>query len=253
MALQMSKLKNDVALLQTVRDLRVALQPLAFIRDVCPLTFVLLDLIVSAPTTSVSGERGFSEMKLYLSRLRSSLQEVQLHSSMFINNHAPSWSDDPEGIKRFLDASIERFLNSDTKRRVLSSRYSKFPKDPVKHIRTAKQTTMNSCFSQDSMKRQREVLDAETDSSSEVDEEAAEEGTAYEEPREAGNVDETRDEKQAKKMKKSKKSKKLTTKKAKKTKQKNREETRTICKSRRRNLPLKRTKTPRCLLPRLSL
>ena len=39
MALQMSKLKNDGALLQTVRDLRVALQPLAFIRDVCPLTF----------------------------------------------------------------------------------------------------------------------------------------------------------------------------------------------------------------------
>ena len=34
---------------KTVRDLRVALQPLAFIRDVCPLTFVLLDLIVSAP------------------------------------------------------------------------------------------------------------------------------------------------------------------------------------------------------------
>ena len=196
-------------------------------------------------------------MKLYLSRLRSSLQEVQLNSSMFINNHvhAPScsWSDDPEGVKRFLDASIERFLNSDTKRRVLSNRYSKFSKDPVKHIRTAKQTTMNSCFSQDSMKRQREVLDAETDSSSEVDEEAAEEGTAYEEPREAGNVDETRDEKQAKKTKKSKKSKKLTMKKAKKTirKQKNREETRTICKSRRRNLPLKRTKTPRCLLPRL--
>jgi len=188
-------------------------------------------------------------MKLYLSRLRSSLQEVQLNSSMFINNHAPSWSDDPEGVKRFLDASIERFLNSDTKRRVLSNRYSKFSKDPVKHIRTAKQTTMNSCFSQDSMKRRRE--DAETDS--EVDEEAAEEGTAYEEPREAGNVDETRDEKQAKKTKKSKKSKKLTTKKAKKTKQKNREETRTICKSRRRNLPLKRTKTPRCLLPRLSL
>ena len=168
---------------------------------------------------------------------------------MFINNHAPSWSDDPEGVKRFLDASIERFLNSDTKRRVLSNRYSKFSKDPVKHIRTAKQTTMNSCFSQDSMKRRRE--DAETDS--EVDEEAAEEGTAYEEPREAGNVDETRDEKQAKKTKKSKKSKKLTTKKAKKTKQKNREvlETRTICKSGRRNLPLKRTKTPRCLLPRL--
>jgi hypothetical protein len=226
---------------------RVALQPLAFIRDVCPLTFVLLDLIVSAPTTSVSGERGFSEMKLYLSRLRSSLQEVQLHSSMFINNHAPSWSDDPEGVKRFLDASIERFLNSDTKRRVLSNRYSKFSKDPVKHIRTAKQTTMNSCFSQDSMKRRRE--DAETDS--EVDEEAADEGAAYEEPREAGDVDETRDEKQAKKTKKSKKSKKLTTKKAKKTKQKNRKETRTICKSRRRNLPLKRTKTPRCLLPRL--
>ena len=119
----------------------------------------------------------------------------------------------------------------------------------MKHIRTAKQTTMNSCFSQDSMKRRRE--DAKTDS--EVDEEAAEEGTAYEEPREAGIFDETRDEKQAKKTKKSKKSKKLTMKKAKKTirKQKNREETRTICKSRRRNLPLKRTKTPRCLLPRL--
>jgi hypothetical protein len=49
MALQMSKLKDDGALLQTVRDLRVALQPLAFIRDVCPLTFVLLDLIFSAP------------------------------------------------------------------------------------------------------------------------------------------------------------------------------------------------------------
>ena len=49
------------------------------------------------------------------------------------------------------------------------------------------------------------------------------EGTAYEEPREAGDVDETRDEKQAKKTKRSKKSKKLTTKKAKKTKQKNRE------------------------------
>ena len=31
MALQMSKLKNDGALLQTLRDLRVALQPLAFI------------------------------------------------------------------------------------------------------------------------------------------------------------------------------------------------------------------------------
>ena len=181
----------------------------------CPLTFLLLDLIVSAPTTSVSGEREFSEMKLNLSRLRSSLQEleVQLNSSMFINlnNHAPSWSDDPEGVKRFLDASIERFLNSDTKRRVLSNRYSKFSKDPVKHIRTAKQTTMNSCFSvtQDSIKRRRE--DAETDS--EVDEEAAEEGTAYEEPCEAGNVDETRDEKQAKKTKKSKKSKKFTTKK----------------------------------------
>jgi hypothetical protein len=157
-------------------------------------------------------------MKLYLSRLRSSLQEVQLNS-MFINNHAPSWSDDPEGVKRFLDASIDRFLNSDTKRRILSNRYSKFSKDPVKRIRTAKQTTMNSCFSQDSMKRRRE--DAETDS--EVDEEAADEGAAYEEPREAGDVDETRDEKQAKKTKKSKKSKKLTTKKAKKTKQKNRE------------------------------
>ena len=39
------------------------------------------------------------------------------------------------------------------------------------------------------MKRRRE--DAKTDS--EVVEEAAEEGTAYEEPREAGNVDETRD------------------------------------------------------------
>ena len=38
MALQMSKLKNDGALLQTVRDLRVALQPLDFIRDV-PLDF----------------------------------------------------------------------------------------------------------------------------------------------------------------------------------------------------------------------
>jgi hypothetical protein len=96
-------------------------------------------------------------MKLYFS-----LQEVQLNSSMFINNHAPSWSDDPEGVKRFLDASIERFLNSDTTRRVLSNRYSKFSKDPVKHIHTAKQTTMNSCFSQDSMKRRRE--DAETDS-----------------------------------------------------------------------------------------
>jgi hypothetical protein len=36
-----------------------------------------------------------------------------------------------------------------------------------------------------------------------ADEEAAEEGTAYREPREAGNVDETRDEKQAKKTKKS--------------------------------------------------
>ena len=84
-------------------------------------------------------------MKLYFS-----LQEGQLNSSMFINNHAPSWSDDPEGVKRFLDASIERFLNSDTKRRVLSNRYSKFSKDPVKHIRTAKQTTMNFCFSQDS-------------------------------------------------------------------------------------------------------
>ena len=144
----------------------------------CPLTFLLLDLIVSAPTTSVSAERGFSEMKLNLSRLRSSLQEVrvQLNSSMFINNHAPSWSDDPEGVKRFLDASIERFLNSDTKRRVLSNRYSKFSKDPVKHIRTAKQTTMNSCFSQDSMKRRREESDAETDS--EVDEEAAEEARA---------------------------------------------------------------------------
>ena len=68
---------------------------------------------------------------------------------------------------------------------------------------------MNSCFSQDSMKWRRE--DAETDS--EVDEEAAEEGTAYEESREAGNVDETHDEKQAKKTKKSKKSKKFTTKK----------------------------------------
>ena len=45
-------------------------------------------------------------MKLYFS-----LQEGQLNSSMFINNHAPSWSDDPEGVKRFLDASIERFLN----------------------------------------------------------------------------------------------------------------------------------------------
>jgi hypothetical protein len=117
-------------------------------------------------------------MKLYLSRLRSSLQEVQLNSSMFFNNHAPSWSDDPEGVKRFLDASIERlnFLNSDTKRRVLSNGYTKFSKDAVKQIRTAKQITMNSCFSQDSMKRRRE--DAETDS--EVDDEAAEEGTAYE-------------------------------------------------------------------------
>jgi hypothetical protein len=35
MTLPMSKLKNDGALLQTVRDLRVVLQPLAFIRDVC--------------------------------------------------------------------------------------------------------------------------------------------------------------------------------------------------------------------------
>jgi hypothetical protein len=127
-----------------------------------------------------------------------------------------------------------------------SNRYSKFSKDPVKHIRTAKQTTMNSCFSQDSMKRRRE--EAETDS--EVDGEAAEEGTAYEEPREAGDVDETRDEKQAKKTKRSKKSKKLTTKKAKKTKQKNREGDEDDLQVEAKEFAFE-AYPPRCLLPRL--
>jgi hypothetical protein len=78
----------------------------------------------------------------------------------------------------------------------------------VKNIRNAKQTTMNSCLSQDSIERRRE--DAETDS--EVGDEgieAAEEGTAYKEPREADNVDETRDEKQTKKTKISKKIKQM--------------------------------------------
>jgi hypothetical protein len=47
----------------------------------------------------------------YESGAKSGDMEVQLNSSMFINNHAPSWPDDPEGVKRFLDASIEHFLN----------------------------------------------------------------------------------------------------------------------------------------------
>ncbi len=149
MAIQQSRIQKSEPLLQTVGDLRLELGLLTYIQDVCPLTFELLDLMVSAPTASVEGERGFSEMKLYLTRLRSSLSEKMLNRSMFINHHAPTWAENPEAAQQFLDSSVRRFINGDVRRRLLSANYEKLSREPLKRPRSRQTNIDMSCFAKD--------------------------------------------------------------------------------------------------------
>jgi hypothetical protein len=55
----------------------------------CPMTLMLLPGAVSISLTSVEAERGFSLMKLILTRLRSSLKEKQLDNLMTVASLAP--------------------------------------------------------------------------------------------------------------------------------------------------------------------
>jgi hypothetical protein len=94
----------------------------------CPMTHLLLVVVVSAALTTVEGERGFSLMKLVLTSARSRLTEAQVSHLMMVSLHAPTSLFE---VNKFLREVAQLFL-SKKNRRLTSPNYNNDPtKKPV--------------------------------------------------------------------------------------------------------------------------
>jgi hypothetical protein len=131
---------------------------LPLLEDNCPQTLSLLAVCVSAALTSVEAERGFSKMKLTLTRLRSQLKEKQLNNLMFVEHHAPRKKED---VEKLLDEAVRIFRDLKP-RRMDSAKYNDDPKKKtiIQPKRKPKQSKMSSFFGIQSGRRLR-MPDAE--------------------------------------------------------------------------------------------
>jgi hypothetical protein len=130
-------------------DLSAALTQDGTIKEVavkcCPVTYLLLVLMVSAALTSVEGERGFSLMKLILTRLRASLSAAIINNLMMVNLHAPT---DLVELAKFLREAVDCWY-AQKKRRLASANYNNdADKLPVKltYKRTSKTSRQLTSF-----------------------------------------------------------------------------------------------------------